>query len=278
MARDLLSPLGILDATHGAARRAAAPWLGVFWLASIPLRFLQVHFVRELAYLAGEAGEYGDYLTDLAWLVFAALVPAVWGRALWMRACHLALQSGARPGPETLRVPTAQVANTLYLTLLVEALFAITLWTFVAAPWLTVAGGLACAAALRTPRPGLLRPVLELLRLSVHFRVVIGLGFTYSVAFVLAFLNVYIGLRGIVWAASAVMGRELARCAHVLRPVEVVPIVPAESIALAACVAGAMLVVEPFWLASLAVFVHRAELRHTGEDLRLRFRTLTGKA
>jgi hypothetical protein len=36
------------------------------------------------------------------------------------------------------------------------------------------------------------------------------------------------------------------------------------------------MIVEPFWLAALAVYVQRADQRQTGEDLRLRFRRLTG--
>jgi hypothetical protein len=37
------------------------------------------------------------------------------------------------------------------------------------------------------------------------------------------------------------------------------------------------MIVEPFWLASLAVYAHRTRLRQNGEDLlRLRFRMLTG--
>ena len=41
MARDLLSPIGILDDTHSAVQRVAAPWLGVLWLGLLPYRFLQ---------------------------------------------------------------------------------------------------------------------------------------------------------------------------------------------------------------------------------------------
>ena len=56
MARDLFSPIGILDETHGAVTRTAAPWLGVLWLCTIPYRLAQVYFIHEVLTLAHRAG------------------------------------------------------------------------------------------------------------------------------------------------------------------------------------------------------------------------------
>src|SRR5690349_2266299 len=109
MARDLLSPVGILDATHGAVARIAAPWLGVLWLLTIPYRFAQVYFIRELIDLGAKAPEYAGHLETIAWGMFGLLLPAVLGRAIYVRACLLGLQSGARVGREALRVPAAQL-------------------------------------------------------------------------------------------------------------------------------------------------------------------------
>jgi hypothetical protein len=276
MARDLLSPVGILDATHGAAARAAAPWLGVLWLATIPLRLVQAYFLREVLALGPAAPEYGHYLTGLAWAWFAAFLPAAYGRAVWVRACHLTLQSGRPVGAEALRVPPAQMANAVYAALAVEALFALTAWTFFAVPILAVFSALAFAAALRTERPSLLRPLAEMARLAGRIRVVLGVSFTAGVGALLAFLNVYCGLRVLLWAGSALGGRELPRWEYLLRPLENVPVLPAEALTALLCAAGALLIVEPFWLASFTVLVHRSQLRETGEDLRLWFRTLTG--
>ncbi|HEV3026401.1 MAG TPA: hypothetical protein VG457_02455, partial [Planctomycetota bacterium] len=120
MPRDLLSPIGILDDTHGAVQRVAAPWLGVLWLGLLPYRFLQAHFIRELIHLGSRAGEYGSYLEGLAWALFATLLPAVYVRAVYVRATFLELQSGARVGSEALRVPAAQLLTSLYLALVTE--------------------------------------------------------------------------------------------------------------------------------------------------------------
>ena len=49
-----MSPVGILDATHPAAARAAAPWMGVYWLFLLPFRLAQVPFA-----LSGPAGTAG---------------------------------------------------------------------------------------------------------------------------------------------------------------------------------------------------------------------------
>src|SRR5688572_13107652 len=125
MARELLSPVGILDAAHGAVARIAAPWIGVLWLLTLPYRFAQIYFIRELVVLGEKAPEHAGHLEKIAWIVFGLLLPAVLGRAIYVRACLLGLQSGERVGREALRVPGAQLANSLYGALLVEVLFAL---------------------------------------------------------------------------------------------------------------------------------------------------------
>jgi hypothetical protein len=276
MARDLLSPVGILDATHGAVARTAAPWLGVLWLLTLPYRFAQVYFIRELIDLGARAPQYGVHLETIAWAMFGLLLPAVLGRAIYVRACLLGLQSGARVGREALRVPAAQLVNSLYGALLVEVLFAMTVWTFVAAPLLAAPAGLVYVAALRTDKPGVIRPLVEVGRLMLGLKAMAGLLATFAVAILIAYLNVSMALRGGLWAAGALGGDNISRWEHLLRPHPFLGLFPAEPLAALICLAGALLIVEPFWLASLTVYVHRARLRQSGEDLRLRFRMLTG--
>jgi hypothetical protein len=276
MARDLLSPVGILDATHGAVARIAAPWLGVLWILTLPYRFAQAFFIRELAELGFKAPEYAGHLESIAWAMFALLLPAVWGRAIYVRACLLGLQSGAGVGREALRVPAAQLMNSIYGALLVEVLFATTVWMFVAVPILAAPAGLVYVAALRTDRPGVIRPLVEVGRLMLGLKAMSGLLATFAVALLVAILNLYMAFRGGLWAWSALGGDSLARWEHLLRPHPTLGFIPAEPLAALICMAGAFLIVEPFWLASLTVYVHRARLRQSGEDLRLRFRLLTG--
>jgi hypothetical protein len=208
--------------------------------------------------------------------MFALLLPAVWGRAIYVRACLLGLQSGNRVGLEALRVPGAQLINSLYGALLSEVLFALTAWMFVVAPLLVAPAGLFYAAALRTERPGLIRPLVEVGRLLLGFKAMLGLMATFVAALLVAYVNVYMAFRLGLWAAGALGGDGLAWWEHLLRPNLLIGIVPAEPLPALICLAGALLIVEPFWLASLTVYVHRARLRESGEDLRLRFRLLTG--
>jgi len=275
MARDLLSPVGILDATHGAVVRVAAPWLGVLWLLTLPYRFVQIFFIRELIHLGHNAPDYAGHLETIAWVMFAALLLAVCGRAIYVRACLLGLQSGTRVGFEALRVPAAQLINSIYGALVVEVLFALTAWMFVIAPLLAVPAGLVYVAALRTERPGVIRPLVEVGRLMLGLKAMLGLLATFAVALFVAYLNVVMAFRGGLWALSAIGGDELVRWEHMFRSLPI-GVIPAEPLFSLVCLAGALLIVEPFWLAALTVYVHRTRLRQSGEDLRLRFRLLTG--
>ena len=45
MSAERLRVSEILDDAAEAAMRVAAPWMGLLWLCSLPLRLLQVHFV-----------------------------------------------------------------------------------------------------------------------------------------------------------------------------------------------------------------------------------------
>ena len=276
MARDLFSPVGILDDTHGVVARIASPWLGVLWLLTIPYRFAQVYFIREIVDLGVGAPLYARHLEAIAWTMFALLLPAVVGRSIYVRACLLGLQSGTAVGREALRVPPAHLVNSLVAALLCEVLFAMTVWMFVTIPLLAAPSGLVYVAATRTDRPGLFRTLFEVGRLLTGFKAMLGLLATFAVALPIAYFNFYMALRLGVWAGGALGGESLARWEYLLRPVSVVPVVPAEPLAILICVAGALLLVEPFWLAALTVYVHRTRLRHSGEDLRLRFRMLTG--
>jgi len=277
MARDLFSPVGILDETHGAVTRTAAPWLGVLWLCTIPYRFAQMYFIHEVVELGAGAPRFGSHLESLAWVVFALLLPAVIGRAVYVRACLLALQSGAGVGREALRVPPAHLVNSIYVALLCEVLFVLTAWMFFAVPFLAVPTGLLYAAATRTDRPGLVRPLVEIGRLMMGIKAMAGLTATFAVALPIAFINFFVAMRLGLWVATALGGDSMARWAHLLRPIHpLVGLLPGEPLAALICTAGALLIVEPFWLAGLTVYVHRTRLRQSGEDLRLRFRLLTG--
>lgn len=271
MRDDLLSPLPVLDESTPGVTRVAAPWLGVLWLGTIPLHLAQAYFYRELFAIDGNPAEYADHIGRLILPWTAAFLPALYARAVFVRACGLGLRSGARVGAEALRVPPAQLLNLLYTVLLSEVLFGLLVWTWVGLPLAVSVAGLAFATAPLVEKPGLLRPLREIAAALAPRKAFIALLFTYGCALLVAYVNLYFLGRAAVWAAGALGGLDALRWEHLLRPVPLFPVMPAESLPRWICLAGAVALVEPFWLASLCVLVHRLGLRTSGEDLRIWF-------
>jgi hypothetical protein len=259
----------VLDDGAEVAMRVAAPWMGLLWLSSLPLRFLQVHFAARLIELGSEASHYGDYLQDLALASMAALLPSLWGRAVYVRACGLGLRSDKAPGREALRVSLAAFASYVYLALLVEVLFLALALSVVAVPLLVLVAGLAAAAHPHFERPGLLAPLREVARPLAEGRVLTGLVFVFSVAFVAVLANLFFVFLLGLWLAGAIPGLDPTFWSALLSP--------ASPDFLLVLLAGTILAVEPFWLAALTVLVHRARSRETGEDLRLWFERLRAR-
>lgn len=275
MSQDLLSTSGILDEATETVSRSASPWLGFLWLTALPVRLLQVHFFREALALGADAGEYGGYLWGLALTTLQAFLLSLYGRAVYVRACRLTLQSGRVPGREALLVPVAQGAAYLYTALAIELLFFASLWTFVAPPALILLAGLAVATAHRVERPGLLQPWREIARSSQGAGSLLALMFVFGVALPIAWINLYLLVRAGLWLADGATGADLAAWKHLLRP-GLFPFLPAEPVPKLLLFVGASLAVEPFWLASLTVCEYRYRVSETGEDLHQRFHRIQG--
>jgi hypothetical protein len=259
----------VLDDGAEVAMRVAAPWMGVLWLSSLPLRFLQVHFVARVTSLGAEASQYGDYLQGLALASTAALLPSLWGRAVYVRACGLGLRSEKAPGPAALRVSLTSFASYVYVALLVEVLFLALAVTVLAIPLLVVVAGLAAAAHPYFERPSLLAPIREVARPLAEGRILTALVFVFSAGLVVVLANLYFVFQLGLWLAGAVPGLDPTLWGRLLGPWN--------TNFLLVLLAGTILLVEPFWLAALTVFVHRARSRETGEDLRLWFERLRAR-
>lgn len=262
MRRDLLSTSSILDNATETVLLSASPWLGVLWLTALPVRLLQVHFLREVLALGASTGEYGNYLWGLSLTILQAFLFSLYGRAVYVRACRLSLQSGRVPGREALRVPPAQLAGYVYTALSIELMFFAFLWAFAAVPLLVLLAGLAAASAHRLERPGLIRPWREIARSSGSVKHLVALMFVFGIALLIAWINLYFAARAGLWLAGAMTGADLAAWNHLLSPD------PAESLPTMLIFVGASLAVEPFWLASLTVCEYSYRARETGEDLR----------
>lgn len=276
MPRDPLSTSSILDEATEAVSRGAAPWLAAVWLTALPVRLLQVHFFREALALGRAAAEYGDYLRGLSLTMLVAFLLSLYGRAAYVRACRLSLQSGRVPGREALRLPAAQLACYVYTALSIEILFFALMWTLAAVPVLVLLAGLAAASSHRLERPGLLQPWREISRSSGSVKNLLALIFVFGIAFLIVWVNLYLAIRAGLWLMGGIGGGgvDLAAWSYLMRPNPHFLLLPAELLPTLLTLAGASLVVEPFWLASLTVYEYRFRVSETGEDLRQWFHSI----
>jgi hypothetical protein len=259
----------ILDDTGDLASAVAAPWMGLLWLTALPLRLVQAEIAARVIQLGPESSRYGNLLLALAAAGAAALVLATAGRAVYARACLLASRTGERPGREALAVGLVPFFSHLYLALLAEVLFFGLCLTAVAVPMALSLAALAAAVAPLVERPSLVEPVRAVAAAARGASVLLGLQVVFAVAFVIAFANVIAAFHAGLWLAGAVPGLDLAVWAHRLS------LTNPRFLLLAT--AGAILVVEPFWLAAHVVFVHHQRARRSGEDLRARFERLRAR-
>lgn len=256
------------DATNAVAR-TAKPWIGVLWITALPLRLLQVHVITQIIALGRDARFYGTYLSGLAMATMAAMLLAIWGRSVYVQACRLSLEFDSSPGLAAFRVGIRTLMTHAYTAMLCEALFFMMLWSFVAAPAFVVLAGLAAACAHLEDRPGLLGPLRTVLKAARSLPK--GMLIVYTLAVPVVLLNLYVLAQFILWTATGVAGWDLSAWQYLLNPH---PILPAEPLVSLLLVVGTIMILEPFWLSSLTIYVSRLGERATGEDLRRRFTSL----
>jgi hypothetical protein len=277
--------------------RTVPEWAAVLALASLPLRLLEVHFANRLLQLGAHAGGHLHHLLSISWLVTIALLPALCGRAVFARACAMALQSGSRVSPRlALRLPPAGLAGYLYAAMVWTGLFQALGWMILPLPLLALGSGLAAATARLTadagdagdandagsaggggggggtgggappPPPGPLASLAHVLRGAPPAATCVGLAVTFGAALAVAAFNLYALVRLCLWLAGGVSGLDLAAWSLVLGA--------GNRHFLLLLAAGAVALVEPFWLAALVVGVRAARARESGEDLVARFAEL----
>jgi hypothetical protein len=263
----------VLDDAAELVVRTVPEWAAVLALASLPLRLLEVHFANRLLQLGAHAGEHLHHLLSISWLVTIALLPALCGRAVFVRACAMALQSGTRVSPGlALRLPGAGLAGYLYAAIVWTGLFQALGWMILPLPLLALGSGLAAATAPLTrdagtagdeggaaTRPGPLASLARALRGAPPAATCVGLAVTFGVALAVAAINLYALVRLCLWLAGGVSGLDLAAWSLALDV--------GNRHFLLLLAAGAVALVEPFWLAALVVGVRGARARESGEDL-----------
>lgn len=268
-----ISVSGVLDeAVELVARRVSGP-AGLLILSSLPLRFLEAWLLNRLFQL-DEPTEYIDHLISLSVLVSCALLPAFWGRAVYARSCALAL-TGSASGlarmtwRQRLRLPLGGFLSSVYAGSLFELLFLTVGWTVAALPVLALFSGLAAAVSPLEGKPGLLSSLIQVVRHARPPMLLMGLTLIFFVAVPVAFANLYVFFQLLVWLASGTTGIDAAWWSMALSY--------ENSQFLLLTLAGALLLVEPFWLAALVAAVRRARARQSGEDLTAWFTALRAR-
>lgn len=260
MIRAPLSVTSVLDESADAVA-VAAPWTAVLVLTSLPYRLAQILFVDRLFEAGSEAMRYGNVLGRTANLAVAAFVLSLFGRAVFARACRLGTQRGRTPGREVWRVSPAAFA-----AYLVTASTSLLLW-FLALP--TVIGvlvavlfsGLAIGTMELNEQAGVRAPFRLIGRYAKRIAIPMALTLVFLVAFFVALLNVTVAFQAGVWLASALGGFDAPHW-NVLFGFQNRRFV-------LLVIAGAVIAIEPFWVAAQVTFVRKAGAEESGEDLRI---------
>ena len=265
MIRAPLSTTSVLDEATDVVALTATPWAALLIVTELPYRFLQVVFIDQLLDLGGEAMHYGAALQSIADLVIIAFVLAVCGRAVYARACRLASQSGSRPGREALRLSMPALLSFLVTSSVTELLFYATFITFVSIPVIAVVRGLAIGTYELNDAPGVIAPFKLIGRYGREARVATAIVLVFAVALLVAFGNVAGTFAIGVWMAGAA-GARVARWSQLFTF--------ANRRFVLMTIAGALITVQPFWIAANVMLVTKAGAEETGEDLRAWFRAL----
>ncbi|HZF11141.1 MAG TPA: hypothetical protein VFE33_20305 [Thermoanaerobaculia bacterium] len=269
MRRGRLATLAILDEAVERVFRELPGWAGLAGLATLPLRFLEVHFLNRALELGSHAGEHGRYLTSLSWLITLALPLAFWGRAVLAHAVTLTLSGERRLGRRPFQLRPAALAAGFYAYLAAQVLVLAFSFTVAGSALALILAGLAVATVPLQERVGPWAPLGTAFGNVRPLRVHVGLFLLAAVAFGVAFVNLAALFDVGLWAAQALPGLDLTRWEALLslhnRHFRLL------------LAAGAALAVEPFWIAALAVTVHRKRAQQSGEDLRAWFEELVAE-
>lgn len=266
MIRAPLSTTSVLDESAAVVRATVTPWAALLLATSIPYRFMQMVFADRLIELGSNASQYGDLLRTTADITCAAFFVSLCGRAIYARACRLASESGAAPGREALRVPLVAFASYVFVASIAEAVTYLLFVTGLGIAFGAVLSGLAIGTMELNTEPGIRAPLRRLARYSGSSRIIASLSLVFLCALVVALLNVATLVSVIVSLASTVGGWDAARW-HVLLSIH-------NRRYVLTIIAGALLIIQPFWIAANVLLVRKSGSAETGDDLRVWFEEL----
>lgn len=241
----------------------AAPWAGVLMATALPYRFLQALFLDQLFEVGSGASHYGNLLGSTANLTVATILLALWGRAVYARACRLALARGSAPGAEALRVPAAALACYV-LTASTAMLFgSISLFTVLGFAAAVMFSGLAIGTFELNDRVSVFRPFARIFRYTKRIGIPLSLVLVFFCALIVALLNLAAAFEIGKWLVGTIGGFDA--------PHWQVLFSGGNRRYVLMLFAGAVVIVEPFWIAAHVIYVRKAGAEESGDDLRTWF-------
>ena len=265
MIRSPLSITSVLDESAEVVSMTAAPWAGVLIATALPYRFLQALFLDQLIEVGNEAAKYGNLLGGTANLIVAAVLLALWGRAVYARACRIALDRGLAPGREVWRVPLAALASFILTSSVALLIGTIGFFTCIGVFLAAMFAGLAVGTMELNQRVSVRRPFTLILRYARPL-LLFALQVVFFCALFVALVNLAAAIGLAVWAAGAIGGFDAPRWQLLF--------IPENRRYLLLLIAGSFVAVEPFWVAAHVVFVRKAGAEERGDDLRAWFQEL----
>lgn len=265
MIRSPLSITSVLDEATDVVSMTAAPWAGLLVATALPYRFLQAMFFDQLIEVRTEAAQYGNLLGGTANMIVAAVVIALWGRAVYARACRLAMGRGATPGREVWRVPAAALVSFFLTSSVVLLLGHLSVFTCLGLWVAAMFAGLAIGTMELNERVSVLEP-FRLIGRYAKPMILLGMAFVFFCGLFVAFVNLAAAFGLGVWALSAIGGFDAPRWELLFTP--------GNRRFVLMLIAGAFVAVEPFWVAAHVVFVRKAGAQERGDDLRAWFEEL----
>lgn len=266
MIRAPLSTTSVLDEAAEVVSATLSPWAAILILTSLPYRFLQAMFLDQLFEVGSSATQYGNLLGGTANLIVATVLLTLWGRAVYARACSLALGRGRATGREPFRIKPAAFACyvlTASAAMLTGWITIFTLFGFVVA---VMFAGMAIGTYALNDRVSLAEPFRLIFRYTKHVRIPFAMAFVFFVAVCIAAINIAFGLSLLTWLAGAIGGFDAPNWELLFTW--------ANRRYTFVLFAGALVMLEPFWVAAHVIYVRKAGAEESGEDLRTWFREL----
>jgi hypothetical protein len=265
-----LSTTAVLDEAADVVAVTAAPWAGLLVATSLPYRFLQALFLDQLIEAGAGASRYGNLLGATANMTVATIVVAFWGRTVYARACRLAMARGNAPGRETWRVPAPALASYVLTAAAATLIGYVSLFTLFGLIAAVMFAGVAVGTFELNERVSVFRPFAIIARYSKRVGILFALAFVFFCAMFVALLNIAAAFSIGTWLASAIGGFDAPHWPLLFSG--------GNRRYLLMLFAGAIAIVEPFWIAAHVIYVRKAGAEESGDDLRTWFEELRGSA